>query len=169
MSVVARLPGRIRFSYGLASIAGNAISQTGSLWLVYFYAPPSDATIAARVSDAGGIDARILLGATLTLARLIEALDDPLIGYWTDRTRSRWGRRLPFIVVFTPFWALFFVFFFLPPVAEASTANLVLLALAFYALSTAPLSTAPLRWVPELGGMGDSLGGGASCEHFRDR
>jgi glycoside/pentoside/hexuronide:cation symporter, GPH family len=146
ISVRARLPGRVRFSYGLASIAGNAISQTWSLWLVYFYAPPSDATIAARVSDAGGIDARVLLGATLTVARLIEALDDPLIGYWTDRTRSRWGRRLPFIVIFTPFWALFFVFFFLPPVGEASTANLFylfLLALAFYALSN--LAGAPLE------------------------
>jgi glycoside/pentoside/hexuronide:cation symporter, GPH family len=133
-----RTPARVRFSYGFASVAGNAITQTWSLWLVYFYAPPSDATIAARVSDAWGLDARVLLGLTLTVARLIEALDDPLIGYWTDRTKSRWGRRLPFIVAFTPFWALAFVFFFLPPFAEASTGNLVylfLLAMAFYMLS----------------------------------
>jgi len=134
----ARTPGRIRFSYGFASVAGNAISQTWSLWLVYFYAPPSDATIATRVSDAWGVDARVLLGVTLTLARLIEALDDPLIGYWTDRTKSRWGRRLPFIVVFTPFWAFLFVFFFLPPVGHESSANLAylfFLAMAFYMLS----------------------------------
>lgn len=134
----ARVPAKIRFSYGFASIAGNAITQTWSLWLVYFYAPPSDATIAARVSDAWGIDARVLLGITLTVARLIEALDDPLIGYWTDRTKSRWGRRLPFIVVFTPFWALTFVFFFLPPFDDAGTGNLAylfILAMAFYMLS----------------------------------
>lgn len=133
-----RTPARVRFSYGFASIAGNAITQTWSLWLVYFYAPPSDATIAARVSDAWGIDARVLLGITLTVARLIEALDDPLIGYWTDRTNSRWGRRLPFIVIFTPFWAFLFVFFFLPPVGDASGGNLAylfFLAMAFYMLS----------------------------------
>ncbi len=70
----ARTPGRIRFSYGFASVAGNAVSQTWSLWLVYFYAPPSDATIATRVSDAWGIDARVLLGLTLTFARLIEGV-----------------------------------------------------------------------------------------------
>jgi GPH family glycoside/pentoside/hexuronide:cation symporter len=134
----SRTPGRICFAYGFASVAGNAVSQTWSLWLVYFYAPPSDATIATRVADAWGVEARVLLGITLTIARLIEAVDDPLIGYWTDRTRSRWGRRLPFIVVFTPFWALLFVFFFVPPVAHASLVNLVylfLLAMAFYMLS----------------------------------
>lgn len=133
-----RTPAKIRFSYGFASVAGNALSQTWSLWLVYFYAPPSDATIATRVSDAWGIDARVLLGVTLTVARLIEAFDDPLIGYWTDRTKSRWGRRLPFIVVFTPFWACLFVFFFLPPVGHASLVNLTylfFLAMAFYMLS----------------------------------
>lgn len=140
----ARTPARIRFSYGFASIAGNAMTQTWSLWLIYFYAPPSDATIAARVSDAWGIDARVLLGITLTVARLIEAVDDPLIGYWTDRTKSPWGRRLPFIVVFTPFWALVFVFFFLPPFDGAGTGNLAylfILAMAFYMLSN--LSGAP--------------------------
>lgn len=131
-------PARVRFSYGFASVAGNAVTQSWSLWLLYFYAPPSDAAIAARVSDAWGIDARVLLGLTLTVARLIGAFDDPLIGYWTDRTRSRWGRRLPFIVVFTPFWAFLFVFFFLPPVDHASLANLgylFVLAMAFYMLS----------------------------------
>ncbi|GMV85322.1 MAG: sodium:solute symporter [Dehalococcoidia bacterium] len=133
-----RTPGRVRFAYGFASVAGNAVSQTWSLWLLYFYAPPSDATIATRVADAWGIDARVLLGITLTVARLIEAFDDPLIGYWTDRTRSRWGRRLPFIVVFTPFWASLFIFFFLPPAGHASLGNLVylfFLAMAFYMLS----------------------------------
>lgn len=140
----ASVPGRIRFAYGFASIAGNAVSQTWSLWLVYFYAPPSDATISARVADLWGIDARILLGVVLTVARLIESADDPLIGYWTDRTKSRWGRRLPFIVAFTPFWALVFIFFFLPPIDGASNGNLVflfLLAMVFYLLSN--LSGAP--------------------------
>lgn len=132
------VPGRIRFAYGFASVAGNAVSQTWALWLVYFYAPPSDATISARVADTWGIDARILLGVVLTLARLIESVDDPLIGYWTDRTKSRWGRRLPFIVAFTPFWALVFILFFLPPVDGPSNGNLVFLfflAMVFYLLS----------------------------------
>jgi GPH family glycoside/pentoside/hexuronide:cation symporter len=57
----------------------------------------------------------------LTAARLIESFDDALIGYWSDRTRSRLGRRLPFILGATPFWALFAFLLFVPP-ANAGTA-----------------------------------------------
>jgi GPH family glycoside/pentoside/hexuronide:cation symporter len=52
---------------------------------------------------------------------VIESFDDALIGYWSDRTRSRLGRRLPFILGATPFWALFAFLLFVPP-ADAGTA-----------------------------------------------
>ena len=122
-----RLPAHIRVSYGFASVAGNAVSRTWGLWLIYFYVPPDDATISARIADVGGVDARVVLGIALTVARLLEAIDDPLIGYWTDRNRSRWGRRLPFIVFFTPPWMILFVLLFMPPLSDANTANLAYL------------------------------------------
>jgi GPH family glycoside/pentoside/hexuronide:cation symporter len=122
-----RLPARIRISYGFASLAGNAVSRTWGLWLIYFYAPPEDASIGPRIADLAGLDARVVLGIALALIRIVEAVDDPLIGYWTDRTSSRWGRRLPFIIFFTPPWMLLFFLLFLPPVSGASTANLVYL------------------------------------------
>ncbi|MCC7363498.1 MAG: MFS transporter [Dehalococcoidia bacterium] len=141
-----RLPAHVRFAFGFHSIAGNAVSQTWALWLLYFYAPPSDADIATRVPGIGGVDARVALGVALTLARLIEAIDDPLIGYWTDRTKSKWGRRLPFIVFATPFWALFFVLLFTPPAEGESALNLgylFFLAMAFFLFSN--LAGAPFE------------------------
>ena len=63
----------------------------------------------------------LLFGALLTVARLVESFDDALIGYWSDRTRSRIGRRLPFILGATPFWALFAFLLFVPP-ADSGTA-----------------------------------------------
>lgn len=39
-----------------------------------------------------------MFGALLGAGKLIEAFDDPFIGHWSDRTKTRWGRRLPFIV-----------------------------------------------------------------------
>jgi glycoside/pentoside/hexuronide:cation symporter, GPH family len=141
-----RLPAHIRFFYGFHSIAGNAVSQAWSLWLVYFYAPPDDATIAARVSETAGIEPRVLLGLTLTVARLLEAIDDPFIGYWTDHTNSRWGRRLPFIIGATPVWVLLFILLFLPPAGSAGVGNLVylfLIAGIFYGVSN--LSGAPFE------------------------
>lgn len=54
------------------------------------------------------------------IARLVDSADDALVGFWSDRTSSRWGRRIPFIVGATPLWAIFFVLLFMPP--EGSTA-----------------------------------------------
>src|SRR5690606_18018393 len=105
-----------------------------------------DADIAPRIPEVGGIDDRVVLGAVLTAARLIEALDDPLIGYWSDRTRSRWGRRIPFILFGTPAWVVLFVLLFLPPAEGAAAANLVYIFFAaqlFYLLSN--LSGAPIE------------------------
>ena len=40
-----------------------------------------------------------LVGLLLAIPRFIDALLDPLIGAWSDNTRSRWGRRKPFMLV----------------------------------------------------------------------
>lgn len=41
----------------------------------------------------------VLLGAILVLPRLWEALSDPVVGHVSDNTRTRWGRRRPYIIV----------------------------------------------------------------------
>lgn len=41
----------------------------------------------------------LLVGLALSLPRLIDVFLDPLVGNWSDRLRSRWGRRRPFILV----------------------------------------------------------------------
>lgn len=53
-----------------------------------------------------------LVGLILVLTRLADAFIDPFVGSWTDRTRSRFGRRKPFIVAGLPplmaaTWAVF--------------------------------------------------------------
>lgn len=39
-----------------------------------------------------------LLGTILMLARVWDAVTDPIMGVWSDNFRSRWGRRRPFLV-----------------------------------------------------------------------
>lgn len=40
-----------------------------------------------------------LVGALGALPRLTDALTDPIMGFMSDRTRSRWGRRRPYIFI----------------------------------------------------------------------
>ncbi|OAN83341.1 sugar transporter [Erythrobacter sp. EhN03] len=38
-----------------------------------------------------------LVGLAILIALVIDAISDPLVGYWSDNFRSRWGRRHPFM------------------------------------------------------------------------
>ena len=40
----------------------------------------------------------VFIGVVLAIARLWDAISDPLVGNWSDNFRSRWGRRRPFMV-----------------------------------------------------------------------
>jgi GPH family glycoside/pentoside/hexuronide:cation symporter len=107
-TAVTPLPRRTRVLYASASLGGEALTQSRNLWLVYYYAPPEDADLPELLSP-------LVVGIVLTLVRLAESLDDVLIGWWSDRTTSRLGRRLPFIVLATPFAGLFAALLFMPP------------------------------------------------------
>lgn len=39
------------------------------------------------------------LGTIMILPRLWDAVSDPIVGHFSDNTRSRWGRRRPFILI----------------------------------------------------------------------
>lgn len=45
----------------------------------------------------------------------IDAIDNPVYGFLSDRTRTRWGRRRPWLMIGTPLLVLLFIFFFSPP------------------------------------------------------
>jgi GPH family glycoside/pentoside/hexuronide:cation symporter len=79
------------------------------------------------------------MGLLFGLGRLWDAVTDPVVGYWSDRTRSRWGRRRPWMVASIPVLALFCWMVWNPPASLAGTALVAWIALAlfgFYAAYT---------------------------------
>ncbi len=76
-----------------------------------------------------------LVGLIFFLARSWDALTDPIVGALSDRTKSRFGRRRPWIVLGTP--ALMIVsYFVLLPNSNASSFEIGLMLFLFYALWT---------------------------------
>jgi GPH family glycoside/pentoside/hexuronide:cation symporter len=67
-------------------------------------------------TDTVGIEITAL-GTILASVRIFDALTDPLMGYLSDRTATRFGRRRPFIAVGAVFVALFIFLLFNPPEA----------------------------------------------------
>jgi GPH family glycoside/pentoside/hexuronide:cation symporter len=64
----------------------------------------------------------------------IDALDNPIYGFLSDRTRSRWGRRRPWMVIGTPLLILCFIAFYSTP-AFLSGNSLFAYAMLFYILT----------------------------------
>jgi glycoside/pentoside/hexuronide:cation symporter, GPH family len=75
-----------KLAYGFGSVAFGVKDQGFNYFLLIFY------------SQVVGLDAR-LVGLAITVALIFEAVSDPIVGYWSDNFRSRWGRRHPFMYV----------------------------------------------------------------------
>lgn len=58
------------------------------------------------------------LGLILIVPRLWDSFSDPIIGHFSDNTRTRWGRRRPFLLFGGILSALFFVVIWLIPKGE---------------------------------------------------
>lgn len=80
-----------------------------------------------------------MLGLMLALPRLWDAVTDPLMGYISDRTRSRFGRRRPYIVVGALLSAVSFALIWMVPTGWSQQAQLswfLVTALLFYTCLT---------------------------------
>jgi glycoside/pentoside/hexuronide:cation symporter, GPH family len=98
-----------KFFWGIASLGTSLISGTYGGLLTIFY------------QDYLGLSAR-WIGIAATIYAVWNALNDPLFGYITDNTRSKHGRRIPYMRYTAPFLALTFILvWFAPPQAGQQT------------------------------------------------
>ena len=150
-----RMPLLNKMLFASDHVGQQAISYFRQSWILFFLVPPLGEGI-ARVPDISvfglEVDARVFAGFLIFSGRFIDAFTDPLIGWWSDRTQSKWGRRIPFILFSTPFYALFAALIWILPTEDASLWNalyfVIMLELFFTA---ATMSSGALEaLVPEL-------------------
>lgn len=102
----------VKLAYGGPGFAGAAMAIPIGIFMPAFY---SDVVLAPLG----------MIALATALARAFDALTDPVVGWLSDKTRSRFGRRKPWIAFGTPFAAVFFWLLFTPPAGlEPSSAVL---------------------------------------------
>ena len=97
------LPKLTKMIYGAGDIG---LASWGTLRQIFY---------AIFLTDVVGIEARLASVAAL-IAVLWDAINDPLVGMISDRVETRWGRRRPFLLVFSiPFGLAFLLMWWAPP------------------------------------------------------
>ncbi len=74
------------------------------------------------------------LSLILFIYTFIDAIDNPVYGFLSDRTRTRWGRRRPWLVIGTPLLVLCFIAFYSTPHFLAGN-SLFAYCMLFYTLT----------------------------------
>lgn len=128
-----------------------------SNWLVYFYQP--DQTSIEQGQPVFIPQGLVILGiftvigAITAFGRIFDAVTDPLIASWSDRCKSKNGRRIPFLKGAALPLALSTLLVFWSPVNETSWVNAAFLWLMvmIYYLSITAYCTPYNALIPELG------------------
>ena len=89
-------------AYGLGTLGLSAIGHAFGGYYMFYY-----------------VD---VLGLTVALAAIVnvvyaiwDAVNDPLVGHLSDNTRTRWGRRRPWLMIGLPFFAISLVLVYAVP------------------------------------------------------
>jgi GPH family glycoside/pentoside/hexuronide:cation symporter len=114
-----RTPIKTDLGYAMITLGSTTLWSVSNGWLLYFYLPPKGAS---RVPVAS-------YGLVMFALYVLHAIAAPPIGYFSDHTRSRWGRRLPFMFLSTLPLLVFFVLLWTPPAPGTSAWNLVYLGI----------------------------------------
>ena len=102
MSETSQLGLRTRLSYGVGATAESAIAMAFNTFNFLFY------------NNVLGLSGT-LCGLAVTIALIFDAFSDPLVGSISDRWRSRWGRRHPFLYAAPIPMGAFFFLIYSPP------------------------------------------------------
>lgn len=89
-----------------------------------------------------------LIGGLLLLARLCDTVTDPLVGYWSDQSKSPLGRRKVFVVASAPLVALS-VWFLFNPADDVGAFYLLSWTICIYVAGTLAIVPAS-AWAAEL-------------------
>jgi GPH family glycoside/pentoside/hexuronide:cation symporter len=134
-----RLPFWLKLLYG----SGDwGISSMGMMRSIFY---------AIYLTDVVGLEAR--LASFGALAGIVwDAVNDPIVGILSDRLRTRWGRRRPFLLWFAIPFGMSFIILWSAPAWENQIALLIYVTLAFMLSDTLTtlISVPFLSLTPEL-------------------
>jgi melibiose permease len=108
MEANRKLSGKAKLSYALGAVGKDMVYMLSASYVLYYF------------QDLLGVNA-IAMGVILMAARVFDAFNDPIMGVIVARTRTRWGRFRPWLLIGTlTNAAVLFLMFSAPPKMDAA-------------------------------------------------
>lgn len=121
---VQSLPVLNQWLWGFGSLGYALMERMLILYVVFYYLPPQEYQIVDLVTDRVFLGFFTVLGIALLLSRVVDGVVDPFIAVLSDKTKSRLGRRKPFMLWSAlPLCAAAVLIFFPPHMGETSLIN----------------------------------------------
>ena len=103
MESTGKLSGKAKLSYALGAVGKDMVYMLSASYVLYYF------------QDLLGVNA-IAMGVILMAARVFDAFNDPIMGVIVARTRTRWGKFRPWLLIGTLTNAVvLFLMFSAPP------------------------------------------------------
>ncbi len=120
----ATLTNRLLLGYGVGAVGTGVFATIPGLLLMFY------------MTDTLGISAA-LAGLAVFLPKIWDVISDPLVGVISDRTRTSWGRRRPYLLAGALTLPLFFYLLFSAPESASPTVGFVYVLIMFTLSATA--------------------------------
>lgn len=98
-----RLSGKEKFSYGLGAVGKDMVYMLSASYVLYYY------------QDILGVNA-VIMGIILMAARIFDAFNDPIMGVIVAKTRTKWGKFRPWLMIGTITNAIILYLMFAVPI-----------------------------------------------------
>lgn len=103
-----KLTGKEKIAYGLGAVGKDMVYMLSASFVLYYY------------QDVLGVSA-IAMGMILLAARIFDAFNDPIMGILVAKTRTKWGKFRPWLLIGTLLNAvLLYLLYAAPPALNGS-------------------------------------------------
>ncbi len=136
---------KLLWIFALGQFGWSLLSGIVSNWMVYYYTGtpseqnPNTGLFASGITQSPILFKLTLFGLVLAAGRIFDAITDPLIAGWSDRSNYKGGRRIPFMrAMAVPFSLCTIALFVLPQTSSIALNDTILfiLLMVFYLFMT---------------------------------
>ncbi len=145
MKPLKPITNKLLWIFALGQFGWSLLSGVVSNWMVYYYTGspdeqnPNTGIFASGITQNPILFKLTLFGLVLAAGRIFDAITDPLIAGWSDRSNYKGGRRIPFLrAMAIPFSLCTIALFALPQTANVTLNDTLLfvLLMVFYLFMT---------------------------------